>query len=375
MGLVSIVFLILFKKHFASLPGALLLVVVGITASYLLNFQDMSIPVVGVLPNILPNLVLPNLDLNIIKSLVLSAFVISIVGFMETFAVAKTIAAKTKEKIDADQEFMGQGLSNIFSGLFGGYTVAGSFSRSAVNFSAGAKTKVAGLVVAIVLVFSILFLTPLLYYLPKTILAAIVIVAVIPLIKFDTLKHIFHISRIDGMVAGVTFVFAFLLKPDEAVFIGMLLALFIFIRQVMFPQVSELGFDTEYNDILRRAGTKESIKTVPSVLVLRIDMSILYANVEVVMEKIRQLMNTKRENTGEFDTLILDFEGVNFLDYSCIEEFEHLLNELQAKNIGVAFIRAKRQQVDMLRKAFLDSYKIRFLHSIEELKTWKGINL
>jgi len=177
------------KKYYPKLPGVLLAVVICTVLSWLLDFAGKGGAIVGNIPAGLPSINVPDFNWDVVKQLMSSAIVISLIGFMEAISIAKAMAARTRQRLDANQELVGQGLSNIVSGLFGGYAVSGSFSRSAVNIEAGAITGFSSIVTGIVVGLTLLFLTPLLYHLPQATLASVIIMAVINLVKIEPIKH------------------------------------------------------------------------------------------------------------------------------------------------------------------------------------------
>ena len=161
--------------------------------------------VIGVVPDGLPTIQMPQIDFDQLINLGTVAIAISLIGFMEAISIAKAMATQTKQRLDADQELIGQGLSNIVSSFFQGYPVSGSFSRSAVNISAGAVTGFASVVTGLVVGITLLFLTPLLYHLPQATLAAVIITAVINLIKFKPIKYAWRVQKHDAIISIITF--------------------------------------------------------------------------------------------------------------------------------------------------------------------------
>jgi len=188
VGVVSIALIVGLRKINKNFPSALLTVALFTTLSYLLAFESYGIRVVGDIPRGLPLPSLPSIDLNLLDRILGKAFIVALVGFMEAYAIAKFIASQTKQKIDVNQELIGQGLANLVGSFFKSFPVSGSFSRSAVNFQAGAKTGMANIISASFVLATIFFVAPLLYYLPRAVLSAVVITAVV-----NSLLHLFFI--------------------------------------------------------------------------------------------------------------------------------------------------------------------------------------
>jgi SulP family sulfate permease len=332
IGIVSIVSIIYMKKIHKMFPSALVAVVVSILVSIYFDFKSLGISVVGSVPGGIPFPTLPEISTSSSFSLIGTAVVISIIGFMEAFAIAKSLATKRKEKIDVNQELIGQGLANMAVSFFKGYPVSGSFSRSAVNDSAGGMTGMSSVIVSIFVLLALLFLAPYLYSLPKAVLASIVIIAVIGLVDIKKFKHLWHIDRNDGVVALSTFASAFILKPDYAIFIGIILSLVLFLRKSTQPHVAVLGRVAEKNSF---ADIQEdnTAKTCPFIVVARPSQSIYFANVERVIEILSSLLK-KNERAK---VLVFDGESVSFTDASAIELLEQFIVEKKAEGINFVF--------------------------------------
>lgn len=207
IGAFALITLIVLKKYAPRLPGVLITVFLTTLMSWAVGFEAMGGSVIGAIPVGLPSFALPNvaLDFKTLSSLAATAVVIGLIGFVEAISIAKAMASQTRQRLSANQELVGQGLGNMTSGLFGGYAVSGSFSRSAVNFAAGAVTGFSSVVTGLLVAITLLFLTPLLHHLPQATLAAVIIMAVVNLIKFAPIKHAWKVEPHDGVVAVVTF--------------------------------------------------------------------------------------------------------------------------------------------------------------------------
>lgn len=369
LGVSALVLLLLIKRARPHIPAGLFVLVSGIVASYVLSFESMGIALVGVVPNQLPIPDFSRIQLDQITALLGSGFIIGFIGFVETFAIAKSVAARTKQSISSNQELVGQGMANIGSGLFGGLPVSGSFSSTGVNVASGARTGLSGVVVSIVAVFAVLFFTPILYYIPRAVLAAIVIAGALQLLHHERFFDAIRVSRTDGAVAVLVFILSFLFKPDDAVLLGVVFALAIFMQRIMWARVVELGFDTQWN-ILRRMGTKDSIKDIPEVCIVRIDMSIFYANIEHVVSQMRELL-AARKARGEVPSLfVMDFSAVNYVDLTAAELLGEFLHALRVEHICVAVIYAHTREREAMKKAVHELGEIHFLHNIAELKEY-----
>jgi SulP family sulfate permease len=243
MGVAAFAIMWGMKRYGPKLPGVLVAVVVTTLASWALGFAEHGGKVVGEIPSGLPTIALPSLNLDLAMDLIASAVIISLVGFMEAISIAKAMAAKTKDRIDPNQELIGQGVSNIIGSLGQSYPVSGSFSRSAVNLNAGARTGMSSVFAGLVVLITLLFLTPLLFHLPQSVLAAVIMMAVVGLINFKAIRHAWEAHEHDGIAAIVTFVATMAFAPhlDNGILVGAGLAVGLFLYRTMKPRVALLG--------------------------------------------------------------------------------------------------------------------------------------
>lgn len=368
VGSATLLFLVGMRRVAPTFPAALLVLAIGVGVNMVMPLDGYGITSIGDIPARLPVFDIPVLSFSTLATLVSSAFVIALVGFMETAAIARAFSKTTHERHDADRELAGQGLANIGAGIFGGFPVSGSFSASAVNLSSGAQTALSTVFVSCAILLAILFLAPVLSLLPKVMLAAIIIAAVLRLVDFHKMREAFLLSTSGGTIAALTFILAFLFKPDTAVIAGVIVALVVLVHGIMFAEVVEVGFDHEWSDVLRRAGTKPSIETLPGLLVVRVDRSILYANSERVVERMRRLIAERAARSDPLRLFVVSFAGVNDIDLSGVEDLGDFFGELRGNNVDVAIIYVKKHERDMLRRAYDLVGPITFLHSIDELK-------
>jgi len=301
--------------------------------------------VVGAIPEGLPSIKMPSFNLDALGSLLSAALVISLVGFMEAISIAKAIAAKTKQRLDPNQELIGQGLSNVVGSFTQAFPVSGSFSRSAVNQNSGAKTGMASVITALAVLLTLLFLTPLLYHLPQAVLAAIIIMAVIGLVNIEAVKHAWQASRHDGIAALVTFAATLAFAPhlDSGIMVGAGLALGLYLYRTMSPRVAILG---RYSDgTLRDVKVNPGLSTSEHVVAMRFDGQLYFANVpyfeDTVLETIADHPQAKY--------LLVVGDGINQLDASGEEVIHHLVERLESNGIKLVFSGLKKQVLDVMR--------------------------
>ena len=301
--------------------------------------------VVGSIPEGLPSIGLPTFSLDMLGSLLSAALVISLVGFMEAISIAKAVAAKTKQRLDPNQELVGQGLANIVGSLTQAFPVSGSFSRTAVNMNAGAKSGLASVITAAFVLLTLLFLTPLLYHLPQAVLAAIIIMAVIGLVNFGAVKHAWQASRHDGIAAIVTFIATLAFAPhlDSGIMVGAGLAIGLYLYRTMKPRVAILGRHSD--GTLRDIKVHPDLPTSPHLLAVRFDGSLYFANVsyfeDAVLEAVAQRPEIKH--------VLIVGNGINQLDASGEEVIHHLVDRLKGTGITLVFSGLKKQVLDVMR--------------------------
>ncbi|MBI4741074.1 MAG: STAS domain-containing protein [Betaproteobacteria bacterium] len=300
--------------------------------------------VVGSIPSGLPKFELPGLSWDTLRTLLSSALVISLVGFMEAISIAKAIAAKTKQRIDPNQELLGQGIANIVGSFSQSFPVSGSFSRSAVNLDAGARTGLSSVFAGIIVLVTLLFLTPLLYHLPQAVLAAVIMMAVVGLVNFSAVKHAWHAHKHDGIAAVVTFVATLAFAPhlDKGIMVGAGLAIVLYLYRTMQPRVAILG---RYNDgTLRDTGVHKDLPTDENIIVLRFDGSLYFANVPFFEDAILEAAANK---PGAKYLLVIG-DGINQLDASGEEVISHLYTRLQSIGVTMVFSGLKKQVLDVM---------------------------
>ncbi len=349
-GVVTIVILWGFKKYLPRVPGVLVAVAGSIIVSWAIGYEQMMPgSVVGTIPEGLPSLQVPDFNGEIMLTLFTNAIVISLVGFMEAISIAKAMAARTKDRIDPNQELIGQGLGNIFGSFFQSYPASGSFSRSAVNLAAGARTGMSSVFTGAVVVITLLFLTPLLYHLPKAVLAAVIIMAVIGLINFKAVKHAWRASKHDGIASIVTFVATLGFAPhlDQGIMVGAGLAIGLYLYRTMSPRVAHLG---RYEDgTLRDLAVHPDLPTDENIIVVRFDGSLYFANVSFFEDTILAAVADK----PDAKYILVVGDGINQLDASGEEVLHHLNQRLKDHDITLVFSGLKRQVLMVMRNTLL----------------------
>jgi SulP family sulfate permease len=349
LGVASIALLLAMKRYVKRVPSALVLVIVSILAVQLLDLEERGVKTVGDIPNSLPAFGLPDLDGGTMGSLVATAFVITLVGFMESIAVAKVYARRHRYEVDANQELVGLGFANVASGMFGGYPVTGGFSRTAVNDTAGARTPLASIITAILVLLTVLFLTPLFTALPNAALGAIIIVAVLNLIDISEMRHIAHVKRSDLIGLGVAFVATLVLGIEVGIVVAVIASMLVVFARMSKPHSAVLGRipdTTNYRNVerFREAQPTEGIRVV------RIDAALSFVNATHVK---RLCLDEAGKVTAEPHALVIDCSGINDIDATGAETLSEIITELDEGPVELHLCDVKGPVRDVLRRAGL----------------------
>ncbi len=351
MSLLAFGIMVVMKRKFPTYPAVLTAVVLTTLLSWGAGFSAAGGKVVGDIPDGLPGFIMPVFDIEIMSQLAATAVTIALIGFMEAISIAKAMAARTRQHLDPNQELIGQGLSNIVSGSMSGYPVSGSFSRSAVNIDSGAVTGFASIVSGIMVGITLLFLTPLLFHLPQATLAAVIIMAVINLIKIAPVIHVWKAEKHDGIVAVVTFLLTVALAPhlEQGIILGVALSIGLFLYRTMRPRVAVLS---RYRDGTLRDVSVFPLLTSPKISILRFDMSLYFANAGFFENKVLQVL----ADNPDLEYIIIDAEGINTLDATGEEVLHHLCERLESQGIHLLVARMKKQFMDTVKGSGLLDY-------------------
>jgi len=304
--------------------------------------------VVGVIPRGLPQLTWPKIEFSIIVQLLPMAIVISLLGFMEAISIAKAMAARTGQRLDPNRELIGQGLANMVGAVSLSYPVSGSFSRSAVNLQAGAVTGLSSAFSSLVVMITLLFFTPLLYHLPQSVLAAIIMMAVIGLVNVSGFIHAWKAQRFDGVISVITFVLTLLFAPhlDRGIMFGVLLSLVLYLLRNMKPSIAMLSRTAEGH---YRNAERWKLDLCDHVGVVRFSNSLIFANVNYLEDKVTDVM-MKMENLKH---IIIVGNGMNELDASGEVTLSKLVTQLREKKIEISFSGLNDHVMDVMKRTHL----------------------
>jgi len=327
-------------------PGALVAAILTTALAYVLDLGALGVKTVGDMPAGLPMLVLPYIDLEMVSYLLASALTIAIVGFVQVTALIKVIASKTGQKADLNQELIGHGAANFVGSFFQSYPITSSASRTAVNLHVGGKTGISIILSGVIVMLALLFLTPLFYYLPRATLGAIVFAAAISMIQYNPFTKVYKASKLDGGIALSTFGLALILKPDYAIFIGIIISLILFLQTSIAPRLSVLTRNPK-TEIFEDAETS-NLPTCPQILYVRPDFAIYFANAGHIMSNVLDQAMSKK---NRLKYVLMDFETISNLDTTGVDELTVLIKDLEQAKIKLYFANVSATVKEALNKS------------------------
>ncbi|MEN8965730.1 MAG: solute carrier family 26 protein [Polaribacter sp.] len=371
IGLLSALIIIIFRKINKKIPNALIVVVIGIVIMKFFGKSFSDVSIVKDIPSGLPNFGVPDLDFEQIKELLPIALTLVMVGYLETISIAKSLEAKQDEyRIRPNQELIALGLSNIAGSFFKAYPSTSSFSRSAINQESGAKTGMAALVSVVMVLITLLFLTPLFYHLPKSVLAAIIIVAVFGLVNIKEAKFLWKANNLDFWLMLITFLATLLLGIKYGIIIGVGLSLIILIFRTSRPYVAELGKVPDSN-FYRNKNRFEEVIIEKDILVFRFDAQLFYANSNYFRDRLDEMIDQKG---NALKLIVLDAESINRVDSTGLEMLKERVKFFQKKDINFYFAGVKGPvRDDLFRSGILDIIDIKhfFMRVNQAVKFYK----
>lgn len=350
IGVAGILIIVISKKIRKAFPGQLLAVIFGALIVTILGLDKSGNPIkiVGEIPNTLPTFVIPAINMSTINVLLPMAATIALVSFMESIAVAKAIQSKHRDyKVEPNQELIGLGLANIVGSFFQSYPTTGGFSRTAVNDQAGAKTTFSSIISAALIVLTLLFLTPYFYNLPKSILAAVIMVAVFGLIDYKEAAYLWKSNKTDFFLLLATFFATLTLGIEKGIGLGVILSLVMVILKSTRPHVAVLAniHGTHFYRNIERFG--EEVKLKDDILIVRFDAQLYFANATYFKDKLEELVVEKGKTLKQ---LIIDCESMNAIDSTGIHTLIEVIEYYQQRSIRVALSGIKGPVRDALER-------------------------
>lgn len=369
IGVLSIITIILIKKYAKRIPAALIVVIISIVVVKFFRLDQMGVAIIGEIPQGLPEFRLPHFNIQILTDLLPIAFTLSFIAFLEAISVAKAIEAKhTEYKVVPNQELIALGLGNVVGSFFQTYPATGGFSRTAVNEQAEAKTPLAALISALIVAYTLLFLTPLFFYLPKTVLAAIIMVAVFGLLDFSVPKQLLKYSKRDLVILNVTLITTATVGIKEGILVGVVLSLGMLIYKSTKPHIAILGRIPNTHFYRNRKRFKD-VEIEDDLLIVRFDSQLHFANTTYFKDRLFEFAAYKG---NKLKMLIIDGESINQLDSSAIYALFEVLDNFNQKNVEIAFTGLKGPTRDkMIKSGFMKKAGADlFFMSIQEAVDW-----
>jgi SulP family sulfate permease len=331
IGVLAIIIIKLIKKIHKSIPAALVVVILGVLGIYLFGLYDQGVKIVGEVPSGLPSFKVPTLDFTRISELLPIALTLALIAFMEAISVSKAVEEKHDDyEVDANQELIALGSANIVGSLFQSYPTTGGFSRTAVNDQAGAKTGVAPIISALVVGLTLLYLTPLFYYLPNAVLAAIIMVAVFGLIDVKYPIELFKKRRDEFFLLLATFLITLTIGIKEGILLGVLVSLLLLVYRTSRPHIAVLGRIKNTDYFRNIARFPEDTEQFDDFLIVRFDAQLYFGNKEFFKKELQKHLSSK---IGEVKYVILNAEAINYIDSSAVHMLRKMISDLKSKGI------------------------------------------
>ena len=336
------------RKLMPKSPYLLIAMIVGSVAALLLKNYTDGIRLVGEIPAHLPPLSSPEFSMETIKMLAPEAFAVALLGLIEAVSISRAVATRSNQRIDANQEFIGQGLSNIFGSFFSSYAGSGSFTRSGINYEAGAKTPLSAIFAALMLMIIVLLIAPLTAYLPIAAMGGIILLVAYNLIDFHHIRQTLVFSKSETSILLTTFFATLFLELEFAIYLGVLLSLVLFLAKTSTPQIPTLSLDVSPDGTERKLINilNKPLKQCPQLKIIRIDMSIYFGSINHIQKRITQIVDNER-----IYHILIVASGINFIDLAGAEALVSENNRLKEYNGGLYFVGLKSSVYEFAAKS------------------------
>jgi SulP family sulfate permease len=347
IALVTLGFAILSKKLMPKSPNLLIGMVAGsVIAIYFQNFTN-GIKLVGEIPAHLPPLSLPDFSLSTIKVLAPEAFAIALLGLIEAVSISRAVATKSNQRINSNQEFIGQGMSNMVGSFFSSYAGSGSFTRSGINYEAGAKTPLSAIFSAFSLMGIVLLIAPLTAYLPIAAMGGVILLVAYNLIDFHHIKKVLSFSKSESGILLTTFFATLFLELEFAIYLGVILSLVLFLARTSTPKIPTLAMD-ELPDGTRKLINieKKPLKPCPQLKIIRIDMSVYFGSITHIQNRIAKIVDNEQINH-----ILIVASGINFIDLTGAEALVSENNRLKQSGGGLYFVGLKASVYEFVARS------------------------
>ena len=362
IAIITLITALILKWLLPKSPHLLLGLIVGSLLAVILGGAANEIQLVGKIPAQLPPLSMPDFSLASIKMLAPEAFAVALLGLIEAVSISRAIASKSNQRINANQEFIGQGLSNIAGSFFSSYAGSGSFTRSGINYSAGAKTPLSAIFAALFLMLIILLIAPLTAYIPVAGMGGIILIVAYKLIDFHHIKQIIKYSKSESAILLTTFFATLFLELEFAIYLGVLLSLIIFLARTSTPEIITLATDIEPKSGKRKLINirKKPLQECPQLKIIRVDMSIYFGSLNHIQNRIHQIVDKEKVHH-----ILIVGTAINFIDLSGKEMLLTEARRLEKLGGGLYFSELKSYVYRTFIKSRF-SYKIGTIHFFDK---------
>jgi SulP family sulfate permease len=349
IALATLLSALLAKRYMPKMPNLLIGMFVGsVLALFFDNYTD-SIKLVGEIPAHLPPLSHPMFSLETIKTLAPEAFAVALLGLIEAVSISRAVATKSNQRINANQEFIGQGISNMFGSFFSSYAGSGSFTRSGINYEAGAKTPLSAIFAAVSLMLIVLLIAPLTAYLPVAAMGGVILLVAYNLIDFHHISHTLSFSKSESSILITTFLATLFLELEFAIYMGVLLSLVLFLSRTATPEIPTLTLDGDPRGQQKRKLiniNKKPLKQCPQLKIIRVDMSIYFGSINHIQNRIAKIVDNER-----IYHILIVASRVNFIDLSGAEALAAENARLKKLGGGLYFVGLKSSVYEFAAKS------------------------
>ena len=345
---------LLIKKFARTWPNLLIALIIGSTFAWVLNNGNAGIELVGEIPGNLPPLSSLDLSLSTIRNIAPDAFAIALLGLIEAVSISRAIASKSHQRIDGNQEFIGQGLSNIVGSMFSSYAGSGSFTRSGINYESGAATPLSAVFAAMFLALIVLLVSPLTAYLPIAAMGGVILMVAYNLIDRAEIKHVVESDPSEAIILIATFLATLFLELEFAIYLGVILSLVIFLGRTSAPVIAILApdIDTRYNRAMLTDVESKPLDECPHLKIIRIDMSVYFGSINYIQSKFFKI--SEKEDRKH---IVIMSDGINFIDLAGAEMLCEEAERLEEEGGGLYFAGLK----PAVYKSFGETHSIKHI--------------
>ncbi|MCU7959747.1 MAG: SulP family inorganic anion transporter [gamma proteobacterium symbiont of Bathyaustriella thionipta] len=348
IALMTLLTALAFKKFMPKSPNLLIGMIVGSVAALYFKQFTPDIKLVGEIPAHLPPMSMPDISFESIRILAPQAFAVALLGLIEAVSISRAVATKSNQRIDPNQEFIGQGMSNMFGSFFSSYAGSGSFTRSGINYEAGAKTPLSAIFAALFLMVIVLLIAPLTAYLPIAAMGGIILLVAYNLIDFHHIRQTFSFSKSESAILLTTFFATLFLELEFAIYLGVILSLILFLAKTSTPHIPTLSLDgdpkSEKRKLLNIA--KKPLKQCPQLKIIRIDMSIYFGSINHIQKRLAAIVDNER-----IHHILIEASGINFIDLAGAEALVSENNRLKSLGGGLYFVGLKSSVYEFVAKS------------------------